>query len=803
MALPISALAKPALLRGILQSHQLGRRLNALEKYFTHGCPLNSRTCRDRKPDQATLVIWTDIAILYGAAFTVATCIALGSLWLRLVRLPLLPTERWVFSFLCGAAVLSGIVFLLCCVHGVHRVVLAVIGIMAIASAGVFAFRSRGAGDRSPSPTNLPRLWRIGFGLVIAVFGVLYFFNAMAPETSSDGLAYHLWLAQTYLRAHGFVHLDTFFANMPQGLELLFLFALALGRNSSASLVHFAFLMALPLLMVSYGRRAGIPAASAAAALFVFVSPVVGVDGTTTYNDVAATTLIFAVFHLMQIWSTERRTALLVIAGVLAGFAYSIKYTAGFGIVFALGLAVWTLWRNRQPWLRPALTFCVCASILIVPWTLKSWIWAGNPVPPFANRLFPNPNVHIAFEDQLQKTLRRYDLKSPREIPVEVMIHGGALGGIIGPLFFMAPLALLALRQPQGRRILLAGAVLLVPYFNNIGTRFLLPALPFISLAMALALTWIWTAAPVVLLAIALLNAVACWPSIVGRYTPPGIWRISGLQFRQALRLEPEDVWLSREFPPYVVARMIDQFVPAGQKVFAFGTPARAYAHREITASWESAPGEVRRDILLTPLIDDWHPTRVSEFAFTPRTLRRIRLVQTVASDALWSVSELRVYADGRELAILPAWGLTAQPNPWDVRLAFDNLAVTRWRSWQPAAPGMYLEVDFGKPTPVDSIRVQSSTDESETTCRLDGAGPDAREWTTLAENPKQVFLLPDLGNINLRAEATYALKHQGYGYLLIENDGLGADDYFRNASLWNIELKADRAGSRLYEILR
>lgn len=762
-------------------------------------------------------MIWTDVAILFGAVFTIATCIALGSLWLRLARLPLLRTERWVFSFLCGASTLSGIVFLLCCIAGAHRKLFSLIGIIAIASAAFFTFRGHGAEDRSSTPPNpppdLPRPWRIVFSLVIAVFGVLYFFNAMAPETSPDGVAYHLWLAQTYLRAHGFVRPDSFFANMPQGLEMLFVFAIGVGRNSSASLVHFAFLMALPVLMVSYGKRAGIPLASAAAALFVFVSPVVGVDGTTTYNDIAATTLTFAVFHLMQIWWAERRTAVLATAGALAGYAYSIKYTTAFGIVLALGVVLWTLWRKRQPRLhlvdvRPALVFCICATIFILPWTLKSWMWAANPVPPFANRLFPNPSVHITMEDQLFKTLRHYDLKSPSEIPVELMLHGGTLGGILGPLFFAAPLALLALRWPTGRAILLAGSVLLLPYLNNIGTRFLLPALPFIALAMALSFTWIWTAAPrlgqIALLAIVLINAAACWPSIVALYAPPGIWRISGFQLSRALRLEPEEVWLSREFSPYVVARMIDQFVPAGQKVFAFGIPARAYAHREITASFESGPGELRRDILWTPLIEDWHPTRRLDFTFPPKTLRKIRLVQTAASDgALWSVTELRVFAHGRELPRLPTWRLTAQPNPWDVQLAFDNLAVTRWRSWQPAAPGMYLEVDFGQPTTVDSIRVQSTTDESETKCHLEGAEPDDQGWKTLAADPKQVLLPPNLGGINLRAEATSVLRNQGYRYLLIENDSFGAADYFNHANLWNIQLKADRAGSRLYEILQ
>ncbi len=756
-------------------------------------------------------MIGTDLAILFGAGFTIATCLALGSLWLHFAHLPLLRTERWIFAFLCGSATLSGIVFLLCCMHGAHRGVFSLVGIVSIVSAGFFTFRSRRAVARSSTlpaaPPDLPPLWRIAFALVIAVFGVLYFFNAMAPETSPDGIAYHLWLAQTYLHAHGFVHLDTFFANMPQGLEMLFVFALGVGRNSSASLVHFAFLMSLPLLMLSYGKRAGIPVASAAAALFVFVSPVVGVDGTTTYNDIAITTLIFAVFHLVQIWTAHRQAALLVTAGALSGFAYSVKYTAGFGIVLALGMALWALWRNRPPQfhlkqLRAVLAFCACALIFILPWTFKSWIWTGNPIPPFANRLFPNPNVHISFEDDYFKGLRRYSLQGPSEIPVELMLHGGSLGGIIGPLFFAAPLALLALRRPHGRAILFAAAVLLLPYFNNIGTRFVLPALPFISLAMALAFTSIPAAAPVLLLAVALLNAVACWPSIVELYVPSGIWRITGFQFRPALRLEPEDVWLSRQFPPYLVAGMIDQFVPAGQKVFAFSIPARAYAHREIAASFESSQGEVRRDILMTALLEDWHPTRSLDFEFIPRTLRKIRLVQTASSvGAKWGVSELRLWSGGKELPRLPTWRLTAHPNPWDVQLAFDNLAVTRWRSWQPAAPGMYLEVDFGQPTLVDSVHAQFTLDEDETKCRVEGLEPGVPGWTILATDSKLSFLPRDLGHINLRAQATAVLKRQGYSYLLIENDSLGAEDYLHHAALWNIQLKATRAGSSLYQI--
>ena len=77
------------------------------------------------------------------------------------------------------------------------------------------------------------------------------------------------------------------YAYLSQGAEMLFLFAFTFGRHSAAALVHFAFLCALPLLMVCYGRRFGLRKASLFAALLVFASPVIGKDGVSAYNDLA------------------------------------------------------------------------------------------------------------------------------------------------------------------------------------------------------------------------------------------------------------------------------------------------------------------------------------------------------------------------------------------------------------------------------------------------------------------------------------------------------------------------------------
>ena len=46
------------------------------------------------------------------------------------------------------------------------------------------------------------------------------------------------------------------------------------------------------------------------------------------------------------------------------------------------------------------------------------------------------------------------------------------------------------------------------------------------------------------------------------------------------------------------------------------------------------------------------------------------------SSDNFWTVAELRIYSLGKELMRSPGWRLSAQPNGWEVQLAFDNVSV-------------------------------------------------------------------------------------------------------------------------------
>lgn len=731
--------------------------------------------------------------ILFGALLTVVTATALGTLLMRALSITLCRVEERLLGFVTGAACLSGCMFILCAFHLVHNAVLLAGASLVIGAAIRF-------GVHRPAPLALPafsRMWKWIFGAIFAPFTVLYFFNAMAPEHSPDGSAYHLVAVADYLRAHGFVRVTTnMYANLPQGLELLFLFGYAFGRHSAAALIHCAFLMALPGLMLCYARRFGITVAGATAAIFVFASPVVGVDGSSAYVDVAVAAVLFALYYFLQIWmASPDNNRLLAPIGILAGFSFAIKITAILALPYAIGLMGWTLWRARKPFLRPALAVTGIGLLFVLPWLIKNWLWIGNPVTPFANRLFPNPYVHISFEETYRRDMRTYRLNGYKQIPYELTVLGSVLNGLLGPLFLLAPIALLALRTRAGRQLLLAAAVFGAPYFSNIGTRFLIPALPFLSLAMAVSLMRL----PSVLAMLALAHALASWPSVLTRYCSLYAWHLEGrIPLKAALRIESEDSYLRRKSFDYVMNRMLEENVPAGETIFSMGQGGASYTSRRVVLKFQAASNEVLSDILLTPLYPDYQPGRILAFEFPERIATRLRVLQIAQSeDSMWAISELRIYNSGREVPRAPGWRLTAQPNPWDVQLAFDDDPVTRWRSWQTSSPGMHVDVDFGGAQKLDAVRIETSPDWQDSQVRLQAMDSGGNwMWVSGAPVERPHQMLPDL-----RRAATAEFKARGVRYLLVGPNDFGATDFQQHPEAWGIRLLADKGFARLYQI--
>lgn len=727
------------------------------------------------------------LMVLFGAAFTASVAWALGRLLFRRVVAGVYEDEANLLGFISGSALLSLLVFLIASVHQARRGVFLAVGAAILLAAWRYG-QPPTLRQRFPS---LPRSWRWLFLAGFVPFTVLYFVNAMAPEFSPDGVSYHLSFVAHYAREHGLVRIPTnMYAQLSQGMELLYLFAFTFGRHSAAALVHYTFLLVLTFSILAYYRRIERPRAGVAAALLLYATPIIGIDGTTAYIDVGVAAVLFGVFYILQVWDANRLAPLLVAAGLASGFAYAVKYTAFLAVPYALAFVI-----SRTRRLRPALILCLCAAALIAPWIVKNILWTGNPFSPMLNTWFPNNVVHISFELGWAAQLRDYGLPKRWLLPLELTLRGDKTAGILGPVFLLLPFAFIALRCHAGRRVLVPALLFTLPYFANIGTRFTIPALPFWCVALALA----FANYPRILACLAIFHCAASWPNMLHRYADPYVWSLQKIPWKQALRIEKEDTWLARVHGDYVVARLIERTVPPGSRLFAFNGKAEAYTNRDIAVSFQSASNEVTSDIFYAAFLPDFQPNLQQEFRFPQQALRKLRIVQNAraVADDDWGINELRVYSQDIEIGRDASWRFRANTNPWDIQLAFDNSPVTRWRSWEKLRPGMFVELDLGSRRPVDRVTLQGSPSQAQADLRLEAQDALGR-WRTIADHAA-VSALPPPGFLGKQALAE--IKARGFEYILLELPESGAAEVGEQPGEWGLVEVAKAGATRIYKI--
>jgi F5/8 type C domain len=206
----------------------------------------------------------------------------------------------------------------------------------------------------------------------------------------------------------------------------------------------------------------------------------------------------------------------------------------------------------------------------------------------------------------------------------------------------------------------------------------------------------------------------------------------------------------------------------------------------------------VLADILRTPLESTFAPDWKLEFRVQPTAVRRLRVVQTAASPTdKWSISELRVFRGEQELPRAPAWRLHAEPNPWEIQLAFDNTPVTRWRTWRAIEGGEFVQVDFGRTETIDRVLVECALDQYKIKLKLEAADENG-QWQTLAEAPQESVSPPIP---QLRRMAMEELKLRGVDFMVVYRYDYGMEDFRSYADRWGITPVGIQGDDRLYRI--
>jgi hypothetical protein len=138
------------------------------------------------------------------------------------------------------------------------------------------------------------------------------------------------------------------------------------------------------------------------------------------------------------------------------------------------------------------------------------------------------------------------------------------------------------------------------------------------------------------------------------------------------------------------------------------------------------------------------------------------------------------------------------------VQLAFDNSPVTRWRSWEVAFPGMFIDVDFGREESLDEVRLETSSDIIRVRMQLEAMNPaepsEKGQWEKIAGEPNDVAIPP--GSFAARRMATRELYARGLHYLLVVDTDYGSDDFWDDPEVWGLRVVASTPDGRLYQVL-
>jgi hypothetical protein len=381
------------------------------------------------------------------------------------------------------------------------------------------------------------------------------------------------------------------------------------------------------------------------------------------------------------------------------------------------------------------------------------------------NTWFPNPHFSPAMEEQYARRIRSYGTTGTGDALLDLLLRGEKVEGLIGPVFFLLPLALLGAKRKGIQWLMAGGGLLSGLWMLNHGARFAMPALALLGLAMAAALP------PRVAWAVLAVHAVLSWPQVLRQYAASDGTLLSGIPWRAALRLESEGEYLGRRSFEYNVAKMVERHVPPGAGMLdLFGAPG-AYVSCRPYGPYQSAEGQRGAEVLRLALPAEKGIFYDYEARWQTQTLTGVRMTIREALPVAWDIQEVELVSGGQQLAPGRGWEVEAKPNVWESPYALDRNLLTGWSTRAAQRPGYFWEVDFGRPETLEGLRIISFEARRPRGLEVLGKGSDGM-WRKLGVADR----IREHLAVNLRGTAARTLKQFGMRFVLTKGapEGFG-----------------------------
>jgi hypothetical protein len=225
--------------------------------------------------------------------------------------------------------------------------------------------------------------------VLAAVVGT--FITALAPPIGNDSLAYRLAQIRIYAQDHAVGYVPyTRESLWPNLTEMLYTYGMVMGSDILVKLIAWSFGIIATFAVFAATKRLSPWRYAVLPTSVVLLTPLIFNQMRYVYVDISLALFSFALLLAFMTFIKEKSIKWAVLAGIFAGFVFSVKYTA---IITAAGMSIVALYgvftsENKKTIIKGLVIMAVFAFIFSFSWYLRSYLVKGNPVYPYLADLF-------------------------------------------------------------------------------------------------------------------------------------------------------------------------------------------------------------------------------------------------------------------------------------------------------------------------------------------------------------------------------------------------------------------------------
>lgn len=218
---------------------------------------------------------------------------------------------------------------------------------------------------------------------LILPFLFSFLLTLVPPFEAFDALLYHLEQPARILQDGGLRAVDIAPFWFPSLNQSTYLWALAMGSERAAQMIHLAWGLLSALLLWYWAVRTWNMEIGRRTLLLLAAVPSLPMLASWAYADMTLVFYATATLYALTFYESTRSLFWLWIAGVTTGLAMGVKYTS-FTVPLASGLLL-LFWRRRQftQAISHAAQFGILTLMIALPWYVRNAIFMKNPFYPF------------------------------------------------------------------------------------------------------------------------------------------------------------------------------------------------------------------------------------------------------------------------------------------------------------------------------------------------------------------------------------------------------------------------------------